>query len=132
MSVLAYIASLAVGIAVMVVYGIDLGETQAIPPEMWYAGAITAIIFAALFAAWYFRSPKVDASAQEGLKFGLVMIVTGFVLDLVSFLPLLTHEDPYDPILEYYSSPFFWVTLVLVVVAAALTGNFLGAKKSTN
>ena len=56
MSVLAYIASLLIGIIVTVAFGIDMGETQEIPAVLWYAGAFTSVVFGGGFAYWYFRS----------------------------------------------------------------------------
>jgi drug/metabolite transporter (DMT)-like permease len=128
-SVMAYIASFIIGVIVIVVFGIDLGETQEIPPLMWYAGAIASIVFAAGFALWYFRSLKVEPSEKAGLYLGVVMITTGFILDFVTLLPLFTHEDPVGPLLDYYLAPMFWVTLLLVLLATTLTGKYIRSKR---
>jgi hypothetical protein len=130
-SIMAYIASLIVGIIVAIGAGINLGETQEIPPLLWYVGSIAAIIFAGVFAFWYFRSPSISPSAKTGLYFGIVMIVTGFTLDLITLLPLLTHENPLEPILGYYLAPMFWVTLLLILATTSLIGKYLAIKKST-
>lgn len=127
-SILAYLASLAIGTIVAVVAGIDLAETQAIPPLLWYTGAVVSIIFAVLFARWYFRGDGVLSGAGEGLRFGFVMIATGFVLDFVTFLPLLTHDDPWGSILTYYTDPLFWGTVGLVLVATTLTGRQIASR----
>ena len=129
LSVLAYFASFVIGIAVAVVAGIDVAETQAIPPLMWYAGAIAAIVFAVVFTRWYFRSPTVVPSAKAGFLFGLTMVVTGFVLDVVMLLPLLAHDDPWTPILAYYFNPFFLLTLVFVISATTYVGKHLGSRQ---
>jgi len=128
-SVLAYLASFVVGSVVGVLMGIDFAETQEIPAVMWYVGAVTSVVFSVLFAFWYFRSPKTTSSAKEGVKFGVVMILTGFALDIAAFLPLLRHEDPFGPILAYYGEPFFWISVLLVLAGATLAGK-LKAKKN--
>lgn len=128
MSVLAYLGSFIVASIVALTAGINLAETQEIPPMLWYTGAVTAIVFAVAFAFWYYRSPKTKPSVKTGLQFGLVMILTGFALDFITFLPLFTHEDPLGPILDYYLSPFFWVTLILILVATAGVGKYLETK----
>lgn len=131
-SVLTYIASFILGSIFAISAGINLAETQAIPPSMWYLAAVSAIVFAAGFAYWYFRSPKTHPCAKEGLLLGITMIITGFVLDMITFLPLLTHPDPFGPILDYYSSPFFWSTLALILGVTSLTGWWLGKKASAS
>ena len=128
-SVMAYIASFIVGTLVAVAFGIDLAGTQEIPPLMWYAGAVASIVFSAGAAWWYFRSPSVAPSAKAGLYLGVVMIITGFVLDFITLLPLWTHENPLEPILGYYLAPMFWVTLALVLAATTLTGCVLSSHR---
>lgn len=125
LSVLAYLSSFIVATIVAVAFGINLAETQAIPPLLWYIGAFTAILFAFIFVKLYYRSKKIKPNAKSGLKFGIVMIVTGFALDMVTFLPLFTHEDPLGPILDYYLNPLFWFTLVLILVTTTYTGKHL-------
>lgn len=122
LSILAYIATFVVGALVAVVSGVDLGEIQEAPTILWVTGALVSVAFAWAFAWWYFRSPKTIASPRNGLLFGLVMIATGFILDFVTFLPLVTREDPWGSILAYYFNPFFWGTVVLVVITTTLVG----------
>lgn len=128
-SVLAYLASLVVGIVVAVIFDINLEETEAVPPILWYTGAITAVFFVGVFSFWYFRSPSTTPSASEGFRLGLVMIATGFLLDFITLLPLFTHEDPFGPMLEYYLDPFFLGTLVLVLGVTTLVGRHLGTSR---
>jgi hypothetical protein len=130
-SVMAYVASFIVGTIVAVVFGIDLAETGEVPPLMWYVGAVASMVFAVGAAWWYFRSPAVVPSAKSGLYLGIVMISTGFVLDFITLLPLWTHENPLEPILDYYLAPMFWVSLVLVLAATTLTGTYVYSKKSS-
>jgi magnesium-transporting ATPase (P-type) len=132
MSVLAYISSLIVGIIVAVVSGIDLETSQEISPIMWYAGAISSILFAIIFSVWYFKSPKIHSNMKAGLRFGGVMIITGFVLDFITIVPLYVKEKTLEPMFSYYQSPWFWITIILVVFTAGLTGKFLKKSSETN
>ena len=124
-----YIASFIVGIITAVIFGIDLGQTQEIPPILWYTGAFASVIIASGFAFWYFHSPKVSPGAKAGFSLGVIMIITGFILDFMTLLPLLTHDNPWEPILGYYLAPLFWVTLLLVLLATTLTGKYIASKQ---
>lgn len=128
MSILAYIASIIVGIIVAIAANIDTSNSEGIPPLVWYAGSIGSVIFTVLFALWYFHSPKTARNAKEGLKFGVTMIVTGFILDMLTMIPMAVSKQSLDPILTYYLNPWFWLTIILVLAGATITGHYLKPK----
>jgi len=123
-SVVVYIASLLIGGVVAAMMGIDPTTTTEISPAMWIAGAVAAVVLSALGALWYFRSAEVATSASEGARFGVTEVVVGFVLDMVVALPAVIADARFfDQVLAYYQQPWFWVTLVLVVLAPVAVGS---------
>jgi len=128
-SLLTYVASILIGLVTMVLFGVSMAETQEIPPLLWYVGAVSSIVLASAFTFWYFRGKGLKPSMNEGLKLGGAMIATGFVMDAITLLPVLQHEEGLSQIMEYYSDPMFWVTVALVVAAAGFTGMYLEKKR---
>ncbi len=63
-----------------------------------------------IFCAWvYYCSNREKTS---GFLVGLVMVITGVVLDLVITVPLFREMDYFG----FYSSPFLWVGFLIAIV----------------
>lgn len=129
-SVLLYVGSFIIGIATGMALGLDPATMEAPPAEVWYAGAIGAVIISAIAAWAYFRKNAPKANAKTGACFGVVAVVTGFILDFVLFLPITIQQQSLTELLKYYTDIRFWMTLALVIASAAATGHFLGKKKT--
>lgn len=127
-ALLTYIATFIVGILAAIVIGIDLTVETTPPPEMIYVAAFAAVVIAGIFSVWYFKGKSVEVNAKQGLFFGGVMIIIGFIMDIVTFIPYVASGGSYDDILKYYSDPVFWVTLILVLVTPAAVGHILQKK----
>lgn len=129
-SFLIYLSSFIAGLLIATVAGINPSESTDVPPLMWYAGALTAVLATAIGSLWYFQSPKLQPSLKHGLQFGLVAVILGFVMDIVLILPTAgVGGEPLALLIDYYSQPLFWVTLVLVIAAASGVGYWLERKK---
>lgn len=125
---LTYIATFAVGIIAALAMGLDMTSTDTPPPEMFYISAIAAVIIASLFSLWYFKGKNVETNAKQGFIFGIVLILIGFAMDFITFIPYVTSGGSYNDLLAYYSNPIFLITLVLILVTPAVVGHILSKK----
>jgi len=72
-----------------------------------------------IFCAWVYYRRK---DKTNGFLLGLVMLVTGVVLDLIITIPLFLKGD----YLAFYSDPFLWVGFL---VALVIVGTYDLARK---
>ena len=76
----------------------------------------------------YFKDKKIKRNAKEGFYFGLVLIIIGFILDGILFTVGAIAGGTQFDVLAYYTSPFFWAALVLVVITTTIVGAVKGKK----
>jgi len=127
LSVLLYLSTFVVGVAVGYLSGQDMSSMDNLPDSMWYVGMVAAVILSALFTIWYFRNITILPSAKSGFLFGLTAIVLGSILDLALFSAGNAGGANMDLGL-YYGDYRFWVILVLVVATAKYVGWYKGRK----
>ena len=127
---LTYICTFIVGIIAALGMGLDMTSTDTPPPEMFYISAVAAVIIASLFSVWYFKGKNVKPSAKQGLYFGVTLIIIGFIMDIVTFIPYVLGGGSYNDLLSYYANPIFLVTLVLILGTPAAIGHILSQKKA--
>ena len=117
---LTYIASLIVGIILAFIF--DADATTSPHPVLWIIGMLGPIVFAWIFATWYFRA-HVSQGRGQGFVLGLIMLVVGFILDTITVLPAAKGFDNAIAYLgEFYSQWTFWITAILVVGVCVLVG----------
>lgn len=77
------------------------------------------LILLILFSLWYFK--KVRAHAVEGLKLGIVVSLTGIMIDtMIQAIMHYTTGNPED-IFENYTDVNFWgLNVILIIVAAGV------------
>ena len=127
-ALLVYGISFIVGSLILVFSGLDLTQVSDVPDIFLYVNILVTVILAVLFTMFYFKDKKVKRNAKEGFYFGLVLILVGFILDIVIFsLGSLASESSLD-LLDYYSNPIFWLSLVLIIVTATVVGAIKGRK----
>ena len=127
--VVTYILSFIIGLIPMILMGTDTAEISELPPSFFIIGIITSIVLAGLFTLVYFKDKGIKPSAKEGFYFGLVLIIVGFVLDVLIFSVSSLAADSEIDIFAYYSSQMFWTALVLLVAATTIIGAIKGRKK---
>lgn len=128
--ILVYLVTMVVGIIVCSILGIQPDITKPIPMEMWITSAVLAVGLSIGGARWYFMGKNTKPSLKAGVQFGAMMIVVGFVLDLLFFLSLsFEGHDPVAVMMMYYSQPPFWVTLVLILAGCGAKGWWLEKRK---
>lgn len=118
-----YVASAVIGVGVSFIISPDVAAGIA-EPGVWLLLAQTIMAVALSFGAtwWYFMSPSTIPSAQNGLYFGLVAVVTSFVLDFCLFVPALYAGYTFADFASFYSQVWFWIVLVLILAGAAGAG----------
>lgn len=135
-SLLAYFFTFIVGIIFSILFHFDPvnnPEQAANPPLVFCLATIVgSIVISAGIAYLYFthRKPKLKASVNSGLKLGITMVVVGFILDLIMFLPMVLSLGGPGLLIEYYQKWYFIVALLGVVAGATGMGYWLEQKKS--
>lgn len=132
-SIVIYVASMLFGMVACSILGIQPDMTKPIPLEMWVISSVSSVVFAALGAVWYFRGKNLKPSLREGFRFGVSVIVVGFILDFLFFLSLMFENyDPFAAMGMYYQQLPFWITIALVVVVSGLVGMWLEKQKKSS
>ena len=131
MSVVFYIVSFILGTITGIFMEVDLSAATEIPDTVWYVGMVLTIILMVLFTSWYFRIPQTKPNAKNGFLFGITAMIVGFVLDAVIIFPSMMATDAPADMMAYYMNPFFWITLILMLMVGGVTGNFLEKQKKS-
>jgi len=126
---LTYLVSFILGIIVMFAMGVDPSQGSEIPKSAFIVNIIITLILAGLFTLFYFKDKKIKRNAKEGFLFGIVLIIMGFILDVIIFTLTSIMTSTQINILEYYSNPIFWLALILFVLTTTIVGAIKEKKK---
>ncbi len=127
--ILIYFVTLLIGGIASAALGIKMEDMSAIPMEMWMISACIAVALSLGGAYWYFMGKGLKPSLQAGFQFGVTMVLIGFILDILMFLPLATQgKNPLSELGVYYSQPAFWLTLALILAGSSAMGMWLEKK----
>ncbi|MEK6968555.1 MAG: hypothetical protein AABX51_08065 [Nanoarchaeota archaeon] len=120
---LAYALSFAAGIITLLILRIDPSTGTDIPNSAYIIGMFTSVLITVFCANLYFKGEK--TSAEEGFKFGTIIIAVSFLIDMFFFTTYtLTTAGTSQTVVDYYTNVYFWLTLVLVFITSALVGHF--------
>ncbi len=125
MGVVVYLCSFVLGILLSIISSLYFSQTGKTNTIISLINLVLMVVIVALFSLYYFKDNKIKADVKEGLKFGLVLIVIGFVFDWVGFLISIARNSPQD-LINYYSNPYFWIALILLIGTSALVGHIKG------
>ena len=78
---------------------------------------IILIGFVVLVNLIYFRCEKVNGGLKEGLLLGIILVITGVVLDAVITVPLWIEES-----YAFFNNVYLWFGLIEIVVISAVVG----------
>lgn len=127
-AVLMYITSFIVGLIPMIVMGVDTTQLSEFPTSFFIVGILISVILAVFYTLFYLRDESIKRTPKEGLLFGLIVIVAGFILDGIMFgIMILTGQSQFD-LAAYYTNIFFWLAAVLVIVTTTLVTYLKGRK----
>ena len=113
-----YAVTFIIGIILIILTKTNIDSPQNIPTTYWIITIVTTVILTSLASLWYFNKAK--RNAKEGFKLGITFIITGLIIDLVSFL---TQKNGVQLIKEYYSNISFYIVLILVVATCVFIGS---------
>ncbi len=117
-----YLANFLVGIIFTILAKKYLFFFQNNPTLYWIITISITVILTCIASIWYFNKKEIKRNIKESLKLGLVFIATGFIIDLLFFIPAsISHEA--GLLIEHYSRPFYYINLVLVIISALFIGS---------
>lgn len=122
-SIYTYLASLIIGIIGAFIFSADPAQAS-VPVPMFLIGILAPILFAWIFATWYFRGSRVVQGRGQGFALGILMVLIGFILDIVTVLPTAGGSlgNTVALLTDYYTQVVFWVTALLVIGACVVVG----------
>lgn len=122
-SILTYITTFIAGIIFAKTLGVTDPSVDQVPVLLWILGIAAAICFTWIFSKWYFKSSRVTSGSRQGLILGVIMILVGFVLDVLTVLPSTGSLGEGLALLgDYYGQWFFWVTVILIISTTTYVG----------
>lgn len=127
--ILTYLIAFIIGMIVVGISGVDATNPAEVPKSVLYINIVITIIIAALLTLFYFKGKHTKANVKEGLLFGIVLVIVGFILDIIIFLIFSSASQSEFDLMEYYSNPIFWVSLVLLLITTSVVGWIKGRKK---
>lgn len=125
-----YFLTFVVAFIAAVFSGYDPAKAQISPPiSFCLAIIIASAVFSAVATYFFFtyKSPKIKVTAVNGLKFGITMIVVGFILDLVLFLPYIFFQGISEAATQY-KEWYVYSTYVAVLLVTTVTAYYLEKK----
>ena len=135
-SLLAYVVTFLFSIIFSIAFQFDPinnPEQAANPPLLFcLVNIFGSIAISAGVTYLYFthKKPKIKATLNNGLKLGVTMVLIGFVLDLIMFLPMVLSIGSLNMLVEYYQKWYFIAALLGVVAGATGIGYWLEQKKT--
>ena len=130
-AILTYIASMIVGMIISIAVGLDMASMSNPPLWLCIVSVAGSSLLCWLFAWLYFRGKKVKKGTLYGLYFGLYIIFTGIILDIVTWTLMFPGGNSLEgmkQLFQYYAKPYFWATVVLVIIVSILTGGYKAKK----
>jgi len=127
LSLTAYVLSFVVGFISALMFGVDFSGEASVPQSLWYVGLFASILIMGGLTFWYFKSDSTKATMCNGLMFGAIAVVLGFIIDGLIFIPAAISGRGGE-LISYYLEPFFWITLIAIIATTTLVGYLLGRK----
>ena len=124
-----YALSFIIGLIPMALIGADPSQMSDLPVGFFVIGVAISVILAICFTSVYFKDKHTKPSAKQGFYFGLVLLIVGFIFDIIIFILSFLASGSGMEIFSYYANPVFWLAALLVLVAATLVGSIKGKKR---
>lgn len=127
-ALLAYFSTFIAAIVSSVALGYDPTQLVGTPPlDYCVAIIISSTIASVVFSYLYFtyKAPAVKPSAILGFKFGITLLVLGFILDMLFFLPVVMISGNLQQVFDSYSQVYIFLVFAGVVAGSTLVGYLL-------
>lgn len=119
-----YFITFIVGVLLTIFSKVSLESPQNIPTTYWIITIIVTVLLTSIASIIYFHKSGTKRSVKEGFKLGITFAIVGFILDMLFFIPAIVSSGT-SLIIQYYSNPSFYITLLLVIASAT----FIGSRK---
>ncbi len=96
------------------------------PTAYWIITISIPVLLTCMASIGYFNKNGIKRNIKEGLKLGLVFIVTGFIIDLLFFIPVIISNGTIS-LIEFYSRPLYYINLLLIIASSI----FIGSRNQT-
>lgn len=126
-ALIAYITTLVATTMITISTGISIASVSTPPLWLCVISVIITIIISWITALIYFHKKSVKKGSLYGFYLGLCIIIVGFILDLITWLAIYPGGRSLEGVkqlLHYYATPFFWITLLIVMIVNILTGKY--------
>lgn len=125
-AVLTYFGSFVIGMIYSLITGYDPSQSVEQPLSFCLTIIAGSVVMALVGSYFYFTyKNKIKASLNDGLKFGVTLMIVGFVLDALLFIPYVLSQGKADMIFSYYGKWYFWFALAGVVLVSGAVGHYL-------
>ena len=118
-----YAVTFIVGVILTLVGSANFSSPQEIPRIYWLTTIIVTVLLTGLASIWYFKGKNVKRTVKEGFFLGIAFIVLGFIIDILLFIPALLSQNGLQVVIDYYTEPAFYITLVLVLATTIFVGS---------
>ncbi|MEK6847061.1 MAG: hypothetical protein AABY16_02750 [Nanoarchaeota archaeon] len=118
-----YIITFVIGVILTLVAKEMLQTQQNAQTTYWLITIVVTILLTSLASLWYFNGKNIIRNIAEGLKLGVTFIISSFVLDLISLIPVLISTGNTQGLFEYYKDPTFYLIALLVLGTAVFIGS---------
>lgn len=122
-----YVASFIVGVVVTLFIGPEFLDEGGVSSPFLVLQALLALLLGFASSWFYFNSPSTTPSAMNGLMFGGIAVLVGFVFDFLLFIPGMLAGYLLTDLLSFYAEVWFWIALILVLASTSAAG-FLRAR----
>ena len=122
-AVVLYVVTFIVGVILTLVTKETLQAQQDAQTTYWLITIIVTVLLTGLANLWYFNGKNITRNVAEGLKLGVIFVISGFVLDMFSLIPALISTKNTQGLFEYYKSPAFYLIALLVVGTTVFVGS---------
>jgi peptidoglycan/LPS O-acetylase OafA/YrhL len=107
----------------LLMFGFNLDQTQ----FYYHIHYIFLIVFTAFLTKWYFRR-KSKKGIKQGLLFGLIMLITATILDLIITIPFFIIPDG-GTYTSFLFDQMLLIGELIVIITAGIVGGIKKKKK---
>ena len=126
-----YLVTFIAGLIPAILARTNLASPQQSPTTYWLITIIITVLLTSLASIWYFSKKGIKRNIKEGFKLGATFIITGFIIDMLTLIPLFVTGEGFQFIKEYYTSPSFYIIILLIIISTTFVGSREPEKTNT-
>ncbi len=118
-----YVANFIVGIILTQITKKMFASIQNASTGYWLITLTVTVLMTGLAGLWYFNGKNVTRNRLEGLKLGIVFVVSNFIIDLLYLIPTMIVMENSEGIFDYYKSTTFYLIGIIVIGTTVFVGS---------